>query len=731
MNSSLIEFAACTIIAKNYLPHARVLAESWHKFHPNCPLFVLLLDSPTGFFTPAEEDFKTILISELAIPNLEGFLFKYSVLEASTAAKPYFLLHLFKSYSIRKLLYLDPDIQVLSSLDSLSAALDDSNVLLTPHLTSPLPLDGGNPSDHTILQAGTYNLGFLGLRNSEVSRKLLDWWHEKLYHQCIISFERNLFVDQRWMDLVPGLFDGVRICRDPGYNIAYWNLHERKVAAKAGAISVNGKPVYFFHFSGFNPDEPQQISKHQNRFKEMSDIGDTRHLYAQYRQSLLDKGWNKTKNWKYDHDLFDSGVPIPSAARRYYWNLGPDVRHLGDPFTWFDETPDARPSNGNQRKNMSRLPFGVNVLGYLNSEKGVGEGVRSNLRIVQAAKIPCAANNTLDSGSHNVELLPQSISTENPYSVNLITVNADQFVSFATSRPAYLRGRYNIGYWAWELPEFPPEWAASFEYADEIWTPSRFSRDSVAAASPVPVRVLPHSIDPQLKLAPTAKRSQFGMATDTFVFLFIFDFHSFIERKNPVGLIQAYKRAFGARTDVQLLIKSSHSSQHREELRMLQEAADGANVRFLDEVLSRSAKHELMMASDCYVSLHRSEGFGLTMAEAMLCGKPVIATGYSGNVDYMTPETSFLVPYKLITLDQTHGPYRAGYHWAQPDLDYATDSMRYVVEHRDSAAGLGLRAREHVWNVLHPTAIAKSVLERLQELGLGNLGDSFSWLDRR
>jgi glycosyltransferase involved in cell wall biosynthesis len=221
------------------------------------------------------------------------------------------------------------------------------------------------------------------------------------------------------------------------------------------------------------------------------------------------------------------------------------------------------------------------------------------------------------------------------------------------------------------------------------------------------------------------------MATDTFVFLFIFDFHSFVDRKNPVGLIQAYKRAFGARTDVQLLIKSSHSSQHREELRMLQEAADGANVRVLDEVLSRSAKHELMMASDCYVSLHRSEGFGLTMAEAMLCGKPVIATGYSGNVDYMTPETSFLVPYKLITLDQTHGPYRAGYHWAQPDLDYATDSMRYVVEHRDSAARLGLRAREHVWNVLHPTAIAKSVLERLQELGLGNLGDSFSWLDRR
>src|ERR1022692_4746716 len=194
MNPSLIEFAACTIIAKNYLPHARVLAESWHKFHPNCPLFVLLLDSPTGFFTPAEEDFKTILISELAIPNLEGFLFKYSVLEASTAAKPYFLLHLFKSYSIRKLLYLDPDIQVLSSLESLSALLDDSNILLTPHLTSPLPLDHRSPSDRSILLAGTYNLGFIGLRNSEVGRRMLEWGGEKLYYESVVGLGRGPFV---------------------------------------------------------------------------------------------------------------------------------------------------------------------------------------------------------------------------------------------------------------------------------------------------------------------------------------------------------------------------------------------------------------------------------------------------------------------------------------------------------------------------------------------------------
>ncbi len=188
-----------------------------------------------------------------------------------------------------------------------------------------------------------------------------------------------------------------------------------------------------------------------------------------------------------------------------------------------------------------------------------------------------------------------------------------------------------------------------------------------------------------------------------------------MERKNPLGLIAAFKKAFGSRTDVQLLIKSSHSDQATEQLRMLQEASAGTNVRILDGVLSRDDKHELMMAADCYVSLHRSEGFGLTMAEAMQCGKPVIATGYSGNVDFMTPETSFLVPYTLVALDRNFGPYKMGCHWAQPDLDYAADVMRDLADHHDSATEIGQRARAHVDRVLHPAAVAKSVLAHLRD----------------
>ena len=471
MNSSPIEFAACTIIAKNYLPMARVLAESWNKYHPDAPLFVLLLDSPEGFFSPEGEQFTTLLIRELGIPNLPGFLFKYSILEASTAVKPYFLRHLFADYSIKKLLYLDPDIQIFGLLDELSAALDDSNVVLIPHLTTPIPPDGASPTDHDILQAGSYNLGFLGLRDGETSRALLDWWSDKLYHQCIIAFEKNLFVDQRWMDLVPGLFSGVRIWRDPGYNIAYWNLHERQVTAEGETVSVNGRPLRFFHFSGYHPDEPRKISKHQNRFKSLSAIGDTRHLYARYRQLLIKKGWKEAKKWKYDHNFFENGVPIPSAARRYYWSLGPEAEHLGNPFQWLNETSQATVNDRQTPRRVSKPPFGVNVLGYLNSEKGTGEAVRSNLRIVEATNLPFVANNTVDDRATNVELLSLPISDENPYGINLMTVNADQFASFAGDHRSYLKDRYNIGYWAWELPEFPRNGAPRFSMRTRFGPP--------------------------------------------------------------------------------------------------------------------------------------------------------------------------------------------------------------------------------------------------------------------
>ncbi|MGA2372622.1 MAG: glycosyltransferase family 4 protein [Candidatus Korobacteraceae bacterium] len=711
-----MEFAACTIIAKNYLPMARVLANSWRTFHPDCPLFVLLLDSPQGFFNPATEAFEAISVSQLSIPNLPGFLFKYTILEASTAVKPYLLDYLFRRYSIHKLLYLDPDILILNSLDGLKRSLENANVLLTPHLLSPLPADGRHLDDHDILQAGTYNLGFLGLRNSLESRRLLRWWSKKLYHQCIVSFENNLFVDQRWMDLAPSMFDGVEVLRDPGYNVAYWNLHERAVSSEGGT-EVNGQPLYFFHFSGFNPDRPSVISKFQDRYG-MEHIGTTRKLYQLYRDLLMDNGWEDSRTWTYGHDFFLNGVRIPPAARRYYWSLGTDLTDLGNPFCWLNNRCQYPPVERFDLTQASFLLPGINLLGYVESEKGVGEAVRSNLRVIQAAGIPCILNNWVDTGSSNIERVTEKLDNDNPCVVNLLTLNADGHQSFGREHPTYLKGHFNIGYWAWELSDFPKEWATAFGYADEVWTLSEFTRTTLTGCSPVPVKVVPCSLDPNDDYHVAADREKFGLSPNVFLFLFLFDFHSFLERKNPLGLIEAYKNAFGARKDVQLLIKSSHSAQHKEELLLLQHAASGANVRILDSVLTRRDKQQLIATADCYVSLHRSEGFGLTMAEAMMYGKPVIATGYSGNVDFMSDADSFLVPYRTVTINRTHGPYKAGYHWADPNLDYASDLMRYVESNRDAAGQVGAKAKAKVRHVLDPAVIGVSVRARLQELGL-------------
>jgi len=706
---------------------ARVLAESFQKHNAGVPFFVLLLDEVDGFFQPEEEQFELLQTRCLKIPNVEGFLFKYDVLEASTAVKPYFLEFLFQEYKFKKLVYLDPDILVLGPLSRIGELLESYSLVLIPHLTTPFP-DDQKPSDDDILRAGVFNLGFLAMRNDEAAQKLLGWWQRKVYHNCLVAFEMGMFVDQKWMDFVPAFFKSTAILREPGYNVAYWNLHERTVTRLGDAFLVNGEPCYFFHFSGFNPDQPSIISKHQTRFT-MNQIGDCAQLFAQYRTMVLSKGWEQTKRWPYSYNLFANGITIPKSARRFYWSLGPQVEDLGNPFTWLDQTtPEHTPAKRAQSPRVT-LP-GVNLVGYVTSEKGVGEASRSNLRILQAANVPHTVNNFIDPGSSNLEPLPANLTNSNPYRVNLINVNADQTPHFAHQNEGYLAGHYNIGYWAWELSRFPDEWKGSFDYLDEVWVPSTFVRESVGRASPLPVTCVPHSIDPDITVDPEWTRENLGFSKDLFVFLFLFDFHSYLARKNPEGLMRAFKRAFGDRQDVLLLLKSSRRDFNPAGFHALEILSEGANVRFFDEVMSRRAVHSLISACDCYVSLHRSEGFGLTLSEAMSCAKPVIATGYSGNMDFMSERNSFPVRYRMIEIDDDHGPYKRGQMWAAPDIDHAAELMDHVVNHRADALAIAEQGKRDVLAQLHPKTIGRLVRQRLGEInGAAEGSDSQSKME--
>ncbi len=708
------DFAACTIMAKNYLPMARVLADSFQRCNPGCPFFVLLMDPVEGYFQPEKEPFYLLEARQLPVANLEGMLFKYTILEASTAVKPALLRKLFDDHDIRKLVYLDPDILVLASLQALSDLLSQYSIVLTPHITRPY-LDTAKPSDHGILQAGSFNLGFIGLQNTSVTQKLLRWWQDKLYHHGLIAFESNMFVDQRWMDLAPAfLGDELNILRDPGYNVAYWNLHERHITFKNESVLVNGGPCYFFHFSGFNPDDMSAVSKYQDRFN-MLQLGDAKLLFLKYRKLVMAHSWNETKNWPYTYNFFENGSAIPDSVRRFYWSLGENIGGLGNPFAWLNEAPaDSEPRHESAHA-QDKYPYGVNLMGYVTSEKGMGEAARSNLRIVKSTGIRYVTNNFVDTGSVNLEALPHNFSNKNPYRINLININADQMPYFTERNNGYLRGHYNIGRWEWELSSFPKEWCGSFAYLDEVWMPSRFGRDSVAEMSPLPVTCVPHSIDPDIRPDPQWTRDRFGIPPDVFVYLFFFDFHSLLERKNPIGLIRAFKQAFGDRKDVLLLIKSMHADSE-DALQQLRTEIQTANVRMFNDVLPRQATHSLMQISDCYVSLHRSEGFGLTLSEAMMCGKPVIATGYSGNIDFMTEDNSFLVPYRLIEIERDHGPYKKGCVWADPDLSRASEFMLKVFEDRAGTREVAGRGRAHVLAKLHPRVIAESVTSRLNSL---------------
>ncbi len=304
-----------------------------------------------------------------------------------------------------------------------------------------------------------------------------------------------------------------------------------------------------------------------------------------------------------------------------------------------------------------------------------------------------------------------------PYETTLIHVQPQPFFEVA-----YVRGglaerqprTYRIGYWYWETDTAPSEWARQAALIDELWVATSFVADAVRDLG-VPTFTMPPGLNPRaFKSRP---RGYFGLPEQKFLFLFAFHLASSMERKNPLGLIAAYRLAFGADPSASLVIKVSSAGTCDPALlaALHREAAD-EDVIILDAVMTDEDMLALMEVCDCYVSLHRSEGFGLTMAEAMLLGKPVIATGYSGNLDFMSRSNSLLVDHRLVTLDRDMPPYAAGAHWAEPSIEHAGKLMRRVRDEPALAAQLGAKARDDIRRQLSTEATGERVARRLDEI---------------
>jgi glycosyltransferase involved in cell wall biosynthesis len=285
--------------------------------------------------------------------------------------------------------------------------------------------------------------------------------------------------------------------------------------------------------------------------------------------------------------------------------------------------------------------------------------------------------------------------------------------------PSLFAGRYTIACWHWELSRFPAAWRPALEGVDELWASSRFMREALAPATTRPVLWMPHPV--HVGPPPPLGRADLGLPEGAFLFLTCFDFNSYVARKNPLAALRAFRLAFPAAGDrVGFVVKAAGSAQRPDEARAFFASMelDDPRVTVIDDLFDRPRMIALMAACDAFVSLHRAEGFGRGLAESMLLGKPVVATGYSGNMDFTTPETACVVDYRLVPVGAGEYPHGEGQQWAEPDVDHAAAHLRRVAADRAWSAELAERGRALV-DAQHGLAAAGRLYRaRLAELGL-------------
>jgi glycosyltransferase involved in cell wall biosynthesis len=965
--------AAITIVSKNYFAFASTLAQSYLRHHPDNDFYIVLVDRADGHIPETLPcGAQVVEMADLAIPDVSRFIYRYSIMELNTAVKPFALAHLFEVGGYETLLYIDPDIWVMQPLTEIYGALERASVVLTPHIRKPY-YDDAFPSDLSILQSGTYNLGFIGLRRGASATQLLDWWMSKLYRDCIVDIPSGLFVDQKWIDMVPGMFPDHAIIYHPGYNVAYWNLHERTLRQAGQGWTVDDLPLAFFHFSGYVPYAPHTLSKHQNRH-DLASLPDLKALTDAYAVALAANNYEESARWPYAFSRLGNGVKLPmqlvNAAMQWASRAGvacpcpviepdefarflmsrglmperpkiplifhfllklrgdvasafpnagndpddpgfrswlqssgkteyelsdllefeqPDAvdDHVAEVFLrlraddrrdvfeqfarmWQDESEfqafadwvestgadelglgalhsaalrralpgietilhlyflrgdlqlnfavlsevsqisrftnwlrenriDLELSNDQislfsefaavagaaiermrllyqhrgqktraepdiyaidvrrfeigstasasslvdwlageeavdpvnhflvhfgsdrtvltdfsrmsvpglePRKNFSfvkqlqsRLQARngqtqINLAGYFRAPTGMGESGRSMRSTLgqsgmRHAPVTLPGTIVIDGGLPSGSALfgwpaagaDLSITVANADAVNA----AEQFL------PRSFWARHNIGYWVWETEQLPARWRRSQERFDEIWTPSEYSAQAIRRTVDLPVKVLPHTLDFASIDRAVADRSRYGLPAQGLLFGFAFDPNSAVERKNVRALVAAFGKAFRADDDCYLILKVNGRSRGAQEFEAIRASCGSSRILFLEATLDRDATFGFLKSLNAYVSLHRAEGFGLSCAEAMALGLPVVATGYSGNMDFMNADNSILVPARVIETGRAHGPYPAGTRWGDPDVEHAAQAMRSLMSAQQRAE-LGARA---------------------------------------
>jgi glycosyltransferase involved in cell wall biosynthesis len=805
---------ACTIIAKNYVAYARVLARSFAEHHPDGRFWTLIIDDGSGHIDPAQEPFEVLTPHDIGCDAFIEMAMRYTVLELSTAVKPWLLRHLMAA-TAKPVTYLDPDIKIYGSLQSLDDLAAQRGLAVIPHNIEPIPADGRKPSQVDIMIAGVYNLGYVSTAPGEEVDELLDWWSDRLRRDCRVDPAWGYFVDQRWFDLAPGFLTDLAIIREPQYNVAYWNLHSRRLERRDGGYAVNGRPLAFFHFSGFDPAHPLVLSRHQDRIDVTNDPV-LEQILGEYAAEVMAAGHAVSRNWRYTYDSLPDGLALDETARSL-WDLFAEEqeRHGGvpSPFTkegaaifenwlaaeaaggptgvnrvlvrvyqdradlrgaypdpggvdrdrllrWAEEygrdeipllgrlgtgastasshsgsdahlghaggplpalaaadAPLPSPAGEDEAAPLHTDRWGVNVVGYFRSELGMGEAARQVVSALDAADV---SNLPIHGQTIPLNRQGHAYITADPedaaFPINLICMNADALPEFADQAGhEFFAGRYSIGLWFWEVSSFPQRWRDSFSLLEEVWAPTAHVKAALDPLATVPVTVVRVPVRPP---SPEPRsRADLNLADDEYAFLFSYDYLSVFERKNPLAVIDAFRHAFEPGEGARLLLKCINQDRDPEShARLVAAAAEHGGITVMDRYLTPGENHSLTALCDSYVSLHRAEGFGLVMAEAMCLGKPVIATGYAGNLDFMTPTNSLLVNHRMVPIGPDAAPYPADGEWAEPDVEHAATLMRKLFDDPEAGRRLGDIAARDIRTTHSPEAAGAIMYRRLESI---------------
>lgn len=355
---------------------------------------------------------------------------------------------------------------------------------------------------------------------------------------------------------------------------------------------------------------------------------------------------------------------------------------------------------------------GIELAGYLDAAVGVGEAARRYLGALRSVNVAVRARDVRLEGRDSAMT---DVHWGGRFGLrgarfNVLCLNPEQLLPYLASPGApRQRGRLSVAAWSWEVDVLPAGWREASRRVDAIWACSEFTARQIAAGTDAPVVAMPH---PLANGSSAVARSPDLPAG--YRILVMFDYLSTIQRKNPVGAIEAYRSAFAPDDGVQLIVKSIngvHRSEHRSDV---ERAASGRqDIQLLDGTISGAQRDALMASCDCFLSLHRSEGFGLSLADAMAAGKPVIATAYGGNTEFMDAATAYLVPYRLTQVGPGCEHYPAEATWAEPDLAHAAAALRSVYEDREESTRRGAAGQAAVHRLLAPETIGRRMLESL------------------